>query len=463
MNKIKAKDGYRLGTRKGWHKTHVIVEGENSSGETRLKLACSLVTGLTYPEGGMLFSEEVSEAGVCKHCLRLDYVVEVIEPDAEEEQHDPDKLKVGDSVMVVKKVESHHEYMWTWVEGMDACIREVGVIDRKDDSNGFSVIMGKGDWWWFPAECLELVESAESKGVIPVAYDPKALETAQADIERLKEQLKHADEMSGKDTAEYIALQKKSEKQTAEFAECCKDLDERCQGAKVEAEKWRVEFIQASVERDKLEAKLDQLKELAKKREEEFQDSVRSVRGLIVDLREIREQRDNAINELKENIESSLMVDAQRDDAVNEKTTLKRKLKETEELYSKACMDLVELRHVTCGHEPDTIFQIMQHAPLPVDFDGQKISVDSGYKEGGEFTISIGLTPIIEYIENDAITNEMAKQQPPCESGSKRYPATLLHVSDEKVRVFTVITEKGSAAQYYQCRVKTSDLPEASE
>jgi len=244
--------------------------------------------------------------------------------------------------------------------------------------------------------------------------------------DKLKEQLKRSDEMSGKHTAEYIELKKNSEKQTADFAECCKALDERRLKIRAECDRLRVEFIQKA---STLETERDELKK-----------------------------------ELQENIESSLIVDAQREDAVNEKTTLKRRLQETEDKYVLRSVELVDLRKAINGHTPENLKEIMKGIPEPADLEHSTIGAVGSWDENDNWNMSIILTPVVEYIEGDAITDAMvvaAGGRVPCDV--RRYEEgwiddTLFMVDSKTDRKF--VCQKSN---WQRCRIKTSDLPEASE
>jgi len=126
--------------------------------------------------------------------------------------------------------------------------------------------------------------------------------------------------------------------------------------------------------------------------------------------------------------------------------------------YLHECQDY---RKATAGHTMENLKAIMEGIPEAADLEHDTIGAVGSWDEDDNWNMSIICTPIVEYIEADEITNDHAKQQPPCEAGSKRYPATLLHVASEgKKKVFTVLSEKGSAAQYWQCRIKKTDLQE---
>jgi len=143
-------------------------------------------------------STKVRRSHVCGKCLkRLDAAElkdnELTKPPVEVDQHDPNAFKVGDRVKVVKIVECRTGG-WThvWIDEMDRAVGGEYCVMGARGRDGFHLHL-KDSNCYFPSQALELVESAESKGAIPVTYDPKALETAQADIERLKKYKKAAE------------------------------------------------------------------------------------------------------------------------------------------------------------------------------------------------------------------------------------------------------------------------------
>jgi len=153
------------------------------------------------------FYNEADKSKVCKNCLKHTDAWEPVE-----EQHDPNKFKVGDTVEVVKIVEScSGGWIDDWTPTMDQFVGEKLVVSqvcsygyklRHDDLGPFD----------FPSHALKLVKAVESQPS-SLYVDRKQLENAEAELERLGTFFEVEKENHRQKIRAYGSLKKKCEQQ----------------------------------------------------------------------------------------------------------------------------------------------------------------------------------------------------------------------------------------------------------
>jgi len=142
---------------------------------------------------------------------------------------------------------------------------------------------------------------------------------------------------------------------------------------------------------------------------------------------------------------------------------LERCLEETEEKYVDMCIDLVDLRKATCGHTPENVATIMEAAPSAGELEGRSFTAQVGYRYTHASKVEYFFSHIVEYLENDEITDAMvvaAGGRVPCEvrwaEGDEPEKETLLMVRKSTVTQRFVCRDMN----YAFCRIKKSDLKE---
>jgi len=149
-----------------------------SSQDTASRSVCGGIANIDIVD----FYNEADKSKVCKNCLKH---TDAWEP-VEEEQHDPNKFKVGDTVKVVRRV-ADHSGGWEddWTFSMDKCVGNVFVVDGTGNS-GYEFETCD---YSFPSQSLELVKSAEPvEAHKPLYADRALLENAEAELEELKKE-----------------------------------------------------------------------------------------------------------------------------------------------------------------------------------------------------------------------------------------------------------------------------------
>lgn len=255
------------------------------------------------------------------------------------------------------------------------------------------------------------------------------------------------------------------EKKTKDFAEACKDLNERCLKMKEERDELRDQRAGDIGNNNKLVLERACLKKENEERKEE-----------IGALRAENEGLYGQNNELEDKLQA--LKARVRDKLKKHREVLQARLQETEDKYVLRSVELVDLRKATAGHTPENIATIMKTAPPAEDLEGCTFILDyakdgdeiftkiSGWEFwiGGKVTATKFLIrkPVVEWIENDDITDEMvvkAGGRVPCQVHQRSLgwaDDTLLMVSLSKTNKFIC---EGDNWAY--CRVLKSDLEQS--